>query len=172
MKKSSYHLSALLLCSCFLWTQCATSKKAAESTPAKAEAAPAASQGNVGITFNTVKDISPEDLQGKWEFDYFTNVSTNKKILFPVQMPYLSFDTKRKKFSGMAGCNNVSGDYTMNGDQFYFKQPMVITRMNCNVIGEKTMIQYMTAVDKVSITENVLQLMSNEKAVMVFKRVE
>ncbi len=165
-------LAGVMLTTSFLFVQCTAHKKSAGGTTSKNAAEKPAQSGPVSISQNTVKDISPEDLQGKWEFDYFTNVSTNRKILFPMQLPYLTFDVKRQKFSGMAGCNNVSGDYTMNGDQFYFKQPMVTTRMSCDAMGEKTFINYMIAIDKVSIIENNLQFMVSEKAVMVFKKSE
>lgn len=172
MKKSIIGLTGVMLSTGLLFTQCASHKKTAESNVSKPAAEKPAQSGSVGITLNPVRDISPDDLQGKWEFDYFTNVSTNRRILFPMQLPYLTFDVKRQKFSGMAGCNNVSGDYTMNGDQFYFKQPMVMTRMSCDAMGEKTFVNYMIAIDKVSVIENTLQFYSYEKAVMVFKRSE
>lgn len=158
-----------LLAGCAI-SSCTAHRSAAskESTSGQTADHYDAANASISITPNNEQDGSL--LQGKWEFDYFTNVATNKAILFPTGLPYLNFDVKAKRFSGNTGCNNVSGQYVQHVDNLEFKRPMTLTRMFCNSMGEKTFIQYLESTERFTITANSLQLISGSKPTMVFKR--
>lgn len=159
MKKTVYYITLCLLM--LLFSQCSTSKK---STEADAQ----------GTNTHAVsaKGKSTDSLQGTWKFDYFTMVHTDKKILFPAQFPELTFDTRAKRFSGSSGCNSISGTYSVSGDNMTFNEPMIMTRMACNAMGEKSFIDYLKSVTRYTISGNTLQLITDLKPVIVMQRVQ
>ncbi len=89
-----------------------------------------------------------------------------------MEFPELTFDTKNKKFSGSSGCNNISGTYMTADGSMTFNQPMIMTRMYCNAMGEKSFIEYLKSVTKYSINGNTLQLIADLKPVIVMQRVQ
>lgn len=167
MKKIFYPLFVFSISALLLLNQCT-------STRHKSGAGDATKTGKSGGDANVVTNggqASQKSLQGTWKFDYFTMVNTDKKILFPLQIPEITFDTKSKKFSGQAGCNNISGAYSQEGENLSFRQPMIMTRMSCNSSGEKIFIDYINSVQKFRINGNSLELIADVKPIIVMQKV-
>ena len=168
MIKNSFHYATFFSIIVFCCIQCSTTKRRNNTANNETPSAQSniTSDTSMGRTASDVKS-----LQGNWQFEYFTMVNTNKAILFPMQLPSLNFDLKSKKFSGTAGCNNISGRFVQDGNNLTFTQPYIMTRMSCNAMGEKIFVDYLNSIKRYNINENTLELIGDAKPVIIMKRV-
>ncbi|MCI0388404.1 MAG: YbaY family lipoprotein [Acidobacteria bacterium] len=91
--------------------------------------------------------------------------TTNKQ-----RKPYLRFDSSLKRAAFSAGCNTISGVYTLQGDSLSIK-PGPSTRMFCQGImeQEKALIDAMGSVTRWKIEGETLLLLANDTAVAEFR---
>ncbi|MBL7872316.1 MAG: META domain-containing protein [Cyclobacteriaceae bacterium] len=92
-----------------------------------------------------------------------TIVRNDTKLIF------IQLDSKSKRVTGFAGCNQLSGDYVLDGRKLIFKT--VTTRMYCED-EMKTEDDFIEAVNKINeyrIHEHQLSLMQGKNVLLKFQ---
>ena len=66
-----------------------------------------------------------------WVMTYLGDVPV-RKTDWLLMKPILIFSPGVRRMSGSGGCNKVTGDYKLSGDQLTFGETMVITAIHCS----------------------------------------
>lgn len=83
---------------------------------------------------------------------------------------FIQFNEAEKRVNGRAACNRFFGNYEMDGNKLKFS-PMGATRMACPDLQlENQFFQVLDGVDAYTIKDNVLTLLTKNKAVATFKK--
>ncbi|WP_160290263.1 copper resistance protein NlpE N-terminal domain-containing protein [Flavihumibacter solisilvae] len=117
------------------------------------------------------KSLSPgnQALEGTWEADYVSGSGASFDSLFPNRKPTIIFNLSENKVSGNGGCNNFHAGFSMEGNNIKFQQP-ASTRMACPGNGEQLFFKALLSVTKFGVTENTLNLIADDIAVMRLQR--
>lgn len=105
----------------------------------------------------------------RWELDYISGAKIAFDGLFPNKKPALTFNLPDTKATGNGGCNNFNVTFTMEGNNIKFQEP-ASTRMACPGNGEATFFNTLKTVTKYSISDNTLNLIMGDIAVMRFQK--
>lgn len=93
--------------------------------------------------------------------DWILKSLNDKKVFTPEAGNdiYIRFNSKENRFGGFAGCNNISGNYTLIKDKIKFG-PVAGTEMFCEsrMEDERNFMKMFETVSKVEIKENDLLL--------------
>jgi len=114
--------------------------------------------------FELVADESAE-LNGTWEVDYLAGTSAAFDELFPNQKPSITFNVSEGKAAGNGGCNRFTTAITLDGHAISFG-PAAATRMACPGEGEPTFFKTLETITTYDVTDNTLNLISGDIAVM------
>lgn len=126
---------------------------------------------NIKAQFKLKKENKSALLQGKWELDYLGMASSSLDQLFPNKKPTLEFDTKEETLVGNGGCNNYSGTYQINGHKLKFGA-IASTKMACPTLeGEGLFFKNLQGISSFSVYEDQLTLITDDIAVLRFKKV-
>lgn len=80
---------------------------------------------------------------------------------------YIRFSPADKRFSGNAGCNRISGNYTLEKKNHIWFGETVSTRMSCEDIAfETAFLSALTSVSRYEIRDNALLLKNNGEIVI------
>ncbi|RYF77270.1 MAG: META domain-containing protein [Cytophagaceae bacterium] len=109
-------------------------------------------------------------LTGTWELNYLAAPGAGLAALYPNRKPSLTFDATNHRIAGSTGCNSFSGPFASSGSTFTFPEAAVMTRMMCPGPGEETFLAVIKKVNRFSITDNILTLLTDDIAVMRFVR--
>ena len=111
-------------------------------------------------------------LEGKWELDYLGLTNKSLDQLFPTNKPTLSFNTKEETLVGNGGCNNYSGTYKAQAHKLNFGA-IASTKMACpSLEGESVYFKNLEKISSFSIQDNQLTLITDDIAVLRFKKVK
>jgi heat shock protein HslJ len=82
---------------------------------------------------------------------------------------FLTFETGEKRFNGNGGCNQVSGNYTIERNRISFGE-VVSTKMSCNDIEfENVFISTLGSIDRYEVLGNELLLKRKSEVLLVMK---
>ncbi|WP_229379426.1 META domain-containing protein [Fibrella forsythiae] len=110
------------------------------------------------------------ELTGTWELNYLASAGADLVTLYPNRKPSLTFDATNHRIAGSTGCNSFSGPFSTNGHIFTFPEAAVMTRMMCPGPGEETFLAMIKKVNRFSITDNTLSLLTGDVELMRFVR--
>jgi heat shock protein HslJ len=81
---------------------------------------------------------------------------------------FINFDISEKRFTGNGGCNQISGNYSLNKSNIHFRD-VVSTKMSCEDIAfENSFLSTLNTVDRYEIRGFDLLLKKKRKTVLVF----
>ena len=112
-------------------------------------------------------------LDGTWEANYIMNSPKPFAELYPQVKPTITFNSADKRVSGISGCNNFNGGFTVEGNKLSFSEGMALTRKMCpDMAGEETFMTTLQKVNSYSISEQgkTLNLIMGDMAVMRMQR--
>jgi heat shock protein HslJ len=148
----------LILCTgVFLACGCNSSKKAAMD------------QNKVPVDNNMRANL----LDGAWEANYIMSTPKPFADLYANAKPTVTFNSTTGQVSGMSGCNNFTGTFSMDGNKLKFAEGMALTRKMCpDMTGENVFMETLKKVNTYSVTEQgkTLNLIMGDIAVMRFAR--
>jgi heat shock protein HslJ len=82
---------------------------------------------------------------------------------------YLEFFPGEKRFAGNAGCNHITGNYTLEKNEIRFGE-VTSTKMACpDLPFETTFLQVLAEVDRYEVTDDVMLLKDGSKVLMMFR---
>jgi heat shock protein HslJ len=82
---------------------------------------------------------------------------------------FISFETTEKKFTGNGGCNQLSGNYSIEKNTIRFSE-VISTKMSCNDIEfENTFLSVLGTVDRYEVNGNDLLLKRKRETVLVLR---
>ncbi len=162
MKQNLFIILVILI-----FAQCTINKKSSSTVSSNSQ-----SDNNSTQQVISSKNSQEKQLNGSWNFDYFTMHDQKVSMMFPLNVPVLNFDVKGNKFSGSAGCNNISGNIQIKGNnQLQFLEPMIMTRMACNARGESIFVEYLKQIQAYNIEDQILKLIGQDgKPLIIMKR--
>lgn len=127
---------------------------------------------NIKAQFKLKKENKSALLQGKWELDYLGMASSSLEQLFPNKRPTLEFDTKEETLIGNGGCNSYSGTYQLDGHKLKFGA-IASTKMACpSMEGEGLYFKNLEGISSFSVNDDQLTLITDDIAVLRFKKVK
>ena len=112
-------------------------------------------------------------IDGTWEANYIMNTPKPFSDLYANAKPSITFNTTTGQVSGMSGCNNFTGKFSVDGNKLKFADDMALTRKMCmDMDGEKTFMETLKKVSSYSVTEQgkTLNLIMGDMAVMRLSR--
>ena len=123
------------------------------------------------ITIATFISCSPKlSPDHSWGRDRWV-VTEMKKV--PVQLSggrrdaYINFDPNGKKFSGNGGCNQISGNYSLDKKNIHFTE-VISTKMSCEDIAfENSFLSLLNTVDRYEVRGNDLLLKRKREVLLV-----
>ncbi|MFA7447600.1 MAG: META domain-containing protein [Weeksellaceae bacterium] len=114
-------------------------------------------------------------LLGKWTLEYMSPVSgKDVKQLYKIQMPYLTF-VDDVKVAGNNGCNNVAGEYSMEGGVIHFDtEKFRSTRLFCEGVDEDAFFSILKTVNRYSVIDQGEKLifLTSDIISMIFVKTE
>ena len=108
-------------------------------------------------------------IDGTWEANYIMNTPKPFADLYANAKPTVTFNSATGQVSGMSGCNNFTGKFTLDGNRIKFGDDMALTRKMCpDMAGETTFMETLKKVSSYSVTEQgkTLNLIMGDMAVM------
>ncbi len=112
-------------------------------------------------------------IDGKWEINYMAGTEKPLDSLFPKTKPVLTIESESSEISGSTGCNNFSGELSIEGNNFKLNEEIAITKRMCpDMTGENKLMDGLKKVNSYSVTERgqTLNLISGDIAIMRFNR--
>ena len=116
---------------------------------------------------NCSPKLSPDSSWGRSRW-----VLTEMKKV-PVQLSggrrdaYINFDVNEKRFSGNGGCNQFSGNYTLDKNNIHFGE-VISTKMSCDDIAfENSFLSTLNSVDRYEVRGNDLLLKRKKEVLLV-----
>ena len=81
---------------------------------------------------------------------------------------YINFEPREKRFSGNGGCNQISGNYSLDKKNIHFTE-VISTKMSCEDIAfENTFLSTLNNVDRYEVKGDNLLLKRKREVVLVF----
>ncbi len=82
---------------------------------------------------------------------------------------HIIFDVAEKRFSGNGGCNQLSGNYTVDKREIRFTD-VTSTKMSCNDINfETAFLNELARVDRYEMNDNELRLKRKQETLLVLR---
>jgi heat shock protein HslJ len=82
---------------------------------------------------------------------------------------HIIFDVAEKRFSGNGGCNQLSGNYTVDKREIRFTD-VTSTKMSCNDINfETAFLNELARVDRYEMNDNDLRLKRKQETLLVLR---
>lgn len=82
---------------------------------------------------------------------------------------HLRFEVREKKFSGNGGCNQLSGNYTIDKSDIRFSE-VISTKMSCvDIDFENTFLSILNNIDRYEQRDNQLLLKRKREILLVFR---
>lgn len=82
---------------------------------------------------------------------------------------YLSFEVEENKFTGYGGCNQISGNYTLDKSNIHFSE-VISTKMSCNDIEfENVFVSTLSSIDHYEVRGNDLLLKRKRDVMLVLR---
>ena len=125
--------------------------------------------GTVAVNPNMKANL----IDGTWEANYIMNTPKPFADLYANAKPTITFNTTTGQVSGMSGCNNFTGKFSVDGNKLSFADDMALTRKMCpDMAGENTFMETLKTVNSYSVTEQgkTLNLVMGDIAVMRLTR--
>ena len=83
---------------------------------------------------------------------------------------YLTFEVAEKRFAGNGGCNQISGNYSVDKNTIRFGE-VVSTKMSCNDIEfENVFISTLSSIDRYEVNGNELSLKRKREVMLVLRK--
>jgi heat shock protein HslJ len=80
---------------------------------------------------------------------------------------YINFEPREKRFSGNGGCNQMSGNYSLDKKNIHFGE-VISTKMSCEDMAfENSFLSTLNTVDRYEVRANDLLLKRNRKVLLV-----
>jgi heat shock protein HslJ len=80
---------------------------------------------------------------------------------------FINFEINEKRFTGNAGCNQISGNYTLDKNDIHFNE-VISTKMSCEDIAfENTFLDLLNRVDRFEQKGNDLLLKRKREVLLV-----
>ena len=80
---------------------------------------------------------------------------------------YINFEPREKRFSGNGGCNQISGNYSLDKKNIHFTE-VISTKMSCEDIAfENTFLSTLNNVDRYEVKGDNLLLKRKREVVLV-----
>lgn len=108
-----------------------------------------------------------DQLSGSWELNYISGTRIAFAGLYPDKKPVISFNFAEKAIMGNTSCNGFSSQYSMNGHAIKFADGLK-TMIFCEGGGEEAFLNMLKKVNRYSVSENTLNLLIDDVAVMRF----
>lgn len=116
----------------------------------------------------TVKEIPVVQLNGKWVLQSFDGKAVVES--FKGSVPTIEFDIAAKQISGLGGCNNYSGAFSLNGIEFSAPNLVSTQKMCLKENAEPAFLRLLGNVSTLSIDGETLTFTQNGKAVLTFAK--
>lgn len=123
----------------------------------------------VFISINCSPKLSPDSSWGnqRWVLVELKRV--------PVQQSesrrdaYLNFEVGEKRFAGNGGCNQISGNYTLDNKNIHFTE-VISTKMSCSDIEfENVFVSTLSSIDHYEVRGNDLLLKRKREVMLVLR---
>gem|GEM_PF-228018 len=88
------------------------------------------------------------------------------------KMPFIHFTVGDNRFTGFTGCNQMSGNCIMRGNNLSFSRQIITTKMLCEGYNEKEFIANLLRVTSFKIKDGVLTLMADQTPLSKWTRKE
>ena len=118
----------------------------------------------------TDKMVKTDALNGTWELNFISGPRIAFDGLYPEKKPSITFDVANARVSGNTGCNNFNGTLNATGSSISFNEPLAMTKMFCDGIGESTFTDILKKVDNWTVDGKTLNLRMGEVNMMRFTR--
>ncbi len=108
-------------------------------------------------------------IDGNWEINYILNTPGTLDELYPRSKPNITFDSGEGKVAGLTGCNNFTGNFSMDGQQISIDSNLAVTRKMCpDMTGEDLFLETLKKINSYSVSEqgNTLNLIMGDMAIM------
>ena len=115
---------------------------------------------------------SPSPLSGSWQLNYISGLKIAFEGLYPGKKPFLNLDVSNSKMTGNTSCNNISGNFRIEGNHIFFGENMIMTKMFCEGGGEQAFLEMLKKVNAYSVNETTLTFLIDDVTVMRFERKE
>jgi heat shock protein HslJ len=115
-----------------------------------------------------VKEIPVVQLSGKWVLQSFDGRATSES--FKGTIPTLEFDITAKQISGTGGCNNYSGAFNLNGNEFSAPNLATTKKMCLNDNKEDAFLRLLGNTSTLSTDGEKLVFMQGGKAVLTYAK--
>lgn len=120
--------------------------------------------------FELKKEDNSALLKGKWELDYIGFTNKSPEELYTAKKPTLEFNPKEETLVGNGSCNNYSGTYKIDGHKLKFGA-IASTKMACpSLEGEALYLRNLERITSFSVDANQLTLITDDIAIMRFKK--
>lgn len=112
-----------------------------------------------------------EQLNGEWELEFIDAPGLQFDSLYARVRPSILFNPATHKVGGSTGCNRFNGPYTTDGRRLEFDlNKTALTRMACPGDGERIFLDNLKKVKRFHFYEGKLELLSEDKVVMRWKK--
>ena len=121
------------------------------------------------VAGNTSRQVA--QLDGKWTLSVY-QPETKKTLaeVFGTRVVELEFDKSANKVSGSTGCNRFAGTYTADTATLTFSENRALTKMACPDYNEQLVLDVLNEVNRYRLIEGQLELMQNNKILLIFAR--
>lgn len=107
------------------------------------------------------------ELNGKWELQRLWGMDDKK-----LGKGYINLDFENKSFSGNAGCNDISGTFSIKDDLLIIDKNIQIAKNECPAYNDKKFISLLMKINKYEVNDDVLELSQDNIVLMSFKRMQ
>lgn len=131
---------------------------------------------NKPINTDTTTDnkMNGAAINGTWEANYVAGTEKPFDELYPEMTPYIQFDLEEGRVSGMSGCNNFTGSFSVDENKLNLSDNMAMTRKMCpDMTGEDAFINSLQKVNSFSVSNGgeTLNLIMGDIAIMRFIKI-
>jgi heat shock protein HslJ len=82
---------------------------------------------------------------------------------------YINFEVQDKRFTGNGGCNQISGNYTLDGKEIRFTD-VISTKMSCEDIEfENTFLSVLSGIDRFEMNGDDIRLKRKREIMLVLR---
>ena len=121
---------------------------------------------------SNVSNLKANLIDGSWEVTNIINTPKPFNELYAQLKPKITFNSKDGHVSGITGCNNFTGKFSLDGSKLSWSTGMAVTRKICaDMDGEQIFLETFQKVNAYSVSEkgNILQLLVDNTIVMSLK---
>lgn len=115
------------------------------------------------------KEVDEKSLSGTWELNHISGTRIAFEGLYPKKKPVITFDLDKASANGNASCNTFNLSFETKESFIKFGNPRS-TMMACEGGGEDAFFKGLKTITNYSITDNTLNLIMGDIAVMRFQR--